>query len=216
MYERPEFFSGGVYHVYNRGVAKQPLFNDETDYHLFLQALSYYFENVPGSSLTTARKQELFKTILHHNPLDPLVEILAYCLMPNHFHLVVRQLKDGGISTWMRRSMNSYTRAYNTRHHRVGTMFQGTFQALHVSNDQYLLHLTRYVHLNPFVAKLSHGPEYIWSSFSSYRTATQTRLCHPELVLGMIGGTEKYDQFIVDYGDYAQSLPVIKDLLFEE
>jgi putative transposase len=148
--------------------------------------------------------------------LAPLVEIIAYCLMPNHFHLVVRQLVDGGITSFMRRAMNSYTRAYNTRYRRVGTVFQGRFSEVVVESDQQLLHLTRYVHLNPFVAKLVRSPkEYPWSSYQLYLAEGSSRLCRPTDIVTIAGGGTRYQSFVEDYASYAQDLASIKRLLHD-
>ncbi len=216
MYVHPVFVNDSIYHVYNRGVAKQPLFHDEHDYHQFLICLSYYLESTPEGKLSDAKKSHRLEEILSEPVQKPIVEILAYCLMPNHFHLVVRQLADGGISTFMRRSLNSYTRYYNTRYRRVGTMFQGTFRAVFVGSDEQLLHVTRYVHLNAPVAKLTDDPRsYLWSSYQTYVAATSSRLCDPSLVLEIAGGPAVYESFTKDYLGYARDLAIVKDLLLD-
>ncbi len=216
MYEQPNFETGHAYHAYNRGVAKQPLYDDGVDYRLMLEALSFYLDGSPATSLTAARKLDGFQKFLIAPATRPLVEVFAFCLMPNHFHLVLRQLQDGGISTYLRRALNSFTRAYNTRHHRVGTMFQGTFRAVAVESDEQLLHLTRYVHLNPFVARLSDTPSYPWSSYGSYLSGTKTRFVNPSLPLQLAGGQEAYKDFVIDYADYARSIAEYKKLLIDE
>lgn len=216
MYEHPIFVTNAIYHVFNRGVAKQPLFHDERDYRQFLICLSFYLEASPTEKLSAAKQGHRLDEALA-KPVDrPLVEILAYCLMPNHFHLVVRQLQDGGLSTFMRRALNSYTRYYNTRYRRVGTMFQGTFRAVLLESDEQLLHVTRYVHLNAPVAKLVDDPKlYPWSSYLIYLDSRSTRLCDPAMVLEMAGSPAMYESFVKDYLGYAHELALIKDLLID-
>ncbi|OGD66974.1 hypothetical protein A3F08_00175 [Candidatus Berkelbacteria bacterium RIFCSPHIGHO2_12_FULL_36_9] len=216
MIIRPKFRNDNVYHVYNRGVAKQKIFHDEQDYRHFLFTLSYYREEKLERRLSKVSSDER-NEILSKEPKNPLVEILAYCLMPNHFHLILRQLTDGGISTFLRRSMNSYTRAYNTRYNRVGTIFQGRFAAVLIENDEQLLHVCRYNDLNPFVAKIVKAPkDYEWSSFeSNYLHKVSSRLCHPEFVLSIVGSPERYQKFVEDYASYAQDLASIKNKLID-
>lgn len=216
MIERPKFVNDHVYHIYNRGVAKQVIFHDDQDYHHFLSTLSFYLEESPETKFS-AVSQEKRPEVLSKNPKNSLIEILAYCLMPNHFHLLVKQSLDEGITTLMRRSLNSYTRAYNTRYNRVGTAFQGRFSVVLVENDEQLLHLSRYIHLNPFVAKLVGQPkDYIWSSYNNnYLQNQSSRLCHPKFVLSIAGSSEQYQKFVEDYASYAQDLAFIKDHLID-
>lgn len=216
MYVRATFYPGGTFHVYNRGVAKQDLYHDNRDYQHFLDTLSFYLDPAPAlrfSKTTTDERKKIFAV-----PLEkPLVRILAYCLMPNHFHLMLREEEEGGVTTFMRRAMNSYTRAYNTRYKRVGTVFQGTFSAVAVESTQYYLHLSRYIHLNPYVARLADVPsEYRWSSYPQYLSGTTTRLTNPDEILGASGGSHGYQEFVEDYANYARDLSVIKTLLLED
>src|SRR3990167_9139681 len=148
--------TGGFYHVYIRGVAKQPIFHDERVFRQFLTSLSFYLEEPPLPGLSAAKKRpDELSDYLGTVPSAPLVRIHAYCLMQNHFHLIVEQLADGGLSTFLRRVQLSYTRYYNTRHRRVGPLLQGAYQFVRIGNDEQLLHVSRYIHLNDFVAKLS-------------------------------------------------------------
>lgn len=216
MYEHPHFFTGEIYHVYNRGVAKLPLFRDESDFRQFLVCLSFYRETNPETSLATAKKLQTVEEQTMNEPHQSLVEILTFCLMPNHFHLLLRQTSDGGISTFMSRALNSFTRYANTKQRRVGTMFQGTFRAVHVRSDEQLLHVSRYIHLNGYVARLADQPVlYRWSSYHDYLSSTSTRLCHPEFVLELSGGADRYQLFVEDYASYARDFALIRDLVLE-
>jgi putative transposase len=217
MYNRPVFVTGQYYHLYNRGVAKQPLFHDDQDYRHFLLTIAHYQEAEPTHRLSDLPPQE--RAILFLSEAGrPIIEMIAFSLMPNHFHLLVRQLIDGGISTFMRRAMNSYTRAYNVRYHRVGTVFQGRFSAVLVTTDEQLLHLVRYIHLNAVVSHICERPEdYRWSSHRQYLTNKTNRLCHPQLLLTMIGGDQhRYQSFVNDQIAYASELELIKHLTLED
>lgn len=216
MYIKPTFANQNIYHLYNRGVAKQPIFNDERDYQRLLETFGFYLENRPATKLSTIDPQEL-KKILKGPASHPIVEILGYCLMPNHFHLLARQLKENGISIFMRCSLDSYTRYYNTRHNRVGPIFQGTFKAVLVETDDQLKHLSRYIHLNPFVDNLVRTPEsYKWSSYKYYLLGQTSRICSPDFATNLVGSANEYREFVTDYADYAQSIARIKKSLIDE
>lgn len=219
MYQKPSFVTGSYYHLYNRGVAKQPLFHDAQDYRHFLLTLGYYLEDAPAKRLSEVAPV-IKAQLLTSEPDTPLVEIVAYCLMPNHFHILVRQLVDDGITTFMRRALNSYTRSFNTRYDdRVGTIYQGRFSAVAVITDEQLLHLSRYIHLNPVVAGLSNTVEaYAWSSYRTYiGIEAPNRLAHPAIVLGMIGNeADRYRTFVEDQISYAQELELVKHLSLEQ
>lgn len=215
MIIRPKFVNDHIYHIYNRGVAKQTIFHDKQDYSHFLSTLSFYLEENPKTKFSAVSKKQCHE-ILSREPKQALVEILAYCLMPNHFHLIIKQLIENGITTFIRRSSNSYAHAYNMRYNRVGTIFQGRFSAILVENDEQLLHLSRYIHLNPFVAKLSNNPiDYLWSSYDSYIQNKSGRLCHPNFILSMAESSIRYQEFVNDYASYAQDLAFIKNLLID-
>lgn len=213
---RPVFAADYTYHVYNRGVARGILFRGAPDYTHFLDTLSYYRETKPAAKLSLFSKETL-PSILAQQPVRPLVDVIAFCLMDNHFHLILRQREERGISTYLSRVQNSYARYFNTKNDRVGPMFQGRFQAVLVNRDAQLLHLTRYQHLNPVVARLVERPEdYRWSSYAShYLKDHHDRLCQPRLVLDMIGSTGLYRKFVEDYADYARSIHDLKQLLLE-
>lgn len=217
-YEHPEFANLEVYHLYNRGVAKQIIFNDWGDYQRFVDCLSFYLDAKPERKLSTAKKWgDELRATLSRPAIQPMVEILAYCLMSNHFHLAVRQLTENGISLFMQRTLNSYVRYYNTRHSRVGPLFQGTYRAVHVETDEQLLHMSRYLHLNPHVARLTGELlTYPWSSYGLYLANRSNRLCRSDFILKMIGGAKRYENFVTDYASYAADIALVKDLVIDE
>lgn len=212
--------TNGIYHVFNRGVAKQDIFHDTKDYQQFLQAISYYLESKPLQKFSAAKQsqsKEQLLSDLQKTVHIPLVKIHAYCLMPNHFHLLLEQKADHGISIFMRRSLLSYTRFYNTRYDRIGPIFQGTFKAIGIDSNEQLLHVSRYIHLNPFVAHLVESAEkYLWSSLKTfYLDNKKSRLCDPSLILNLIKGRDDYRKFIEDYAGYARDISSMKKLLLD-
>lgn len=213
MYYKPSFACGQFYHIYNRGVAKQPIFNDSNDYFRLLSTFSFYLEKDIKIKYSLLRKEELNK-ILAKIPTQPLIRIYAYCLMPNHFHLIIQQLIENGTSEFMRKTLDSYTRYFNTRNDRVGPIFQGKFKAVLVESDEQLLHLTRYLHLNAYVAELVKSAfEYPWSSCKQYLNNESNRLCTPIDFLVM--GAGDYRGFVEDYASYAVDLARYKKLLLD-
>ena len=143
MRKRPQYANGEYYHVYNRGVRKQSIFYDDMDRARFVHIL-YEFNNARPKSDPRGPTPGV-------GPLErePVVSIMAWCLMPNHFHLLLQQRHDGGVSLFMKKLGVSYTAYMNKRHGLVGHAFQGGFRAKSIQKDAYLFHIVRYIHLNP-------------------------------------------------------------------
>lgn len=201
------------YHLYNRGVEKRKVFTAAWDYKRFLQSCYYYQFKGPKPSFSKFSKSELnlFKPL----PENKLVEITCYCLMPNHFHFLVRQLKDNGVSSFMSHLLNSYTKYFNIKYIRVGPLYQGTFKAVRVETDDQLVHLSRYIHLNPIVSGLvKRLDDWQWSSFSEYMN--KSVLCSTQEILSFFPSKENYREFIGAQIDYGVTLEILKHQAIEE
>lgn len=210
-----EFVTGYIYHLFNRGVAKQEIFRNNNDFQQLLTTFSFYLESMPTTKLSTANKNMIAK-LDNSPPKKPLILILGYCLMPNHFHLIAKQLVDGGIQRFMRHTLDSYVKYYNIKHDRVGTIFQGKFKGVIVEDNEQLMHLSRYIHLNPFVSRIVDKPEkYPWASYNQYLKNQNRRLCSPKIMLELFDSIRKYKDFIDDYSDYARSLEDLKNMTLE-
>lgn len=213
--------NGEYYHIYNRGVAKQPIFHTKKDFERFLLCLSFYrFDNLPCKlsrllQIPQSERELILQELADKN--DQLVETIVYCLMPNHFHLLMKQVKDGGISKFIRHITDSYTRYTNIKQERVGPIFQGPFKSVHITNGEQLLHLSRYIHLNPlvsFIVREENFLSYPWSSLQSFLKNQQT-LISPEIILENFKSPEDYIKFIMDQVNYAKKIEEIKHLTFE-
>jgi len=137
---------GEFYHLYNRGTEKRNIFSTQRDYDRFVSML--YISN--GSTPVHLQIQGLtLNELFSVERGEPLVDIGAYCLMPNHFHLLVRENKEGGVGKFMQKLTTGYTMYFNKRHERTGSLFQGTYKSTHADEDRYLSYLISYIHLNP-------------------------------------------------------------------
>lgn len=210
------------YHIYNRGVELRPTFTDKRDYQRFWTLLDYYrFSNFPLSfsklkRLSQVEKSRLLNSIRKKG--KTLTEVVCACLMPNHFHLLLRQNQDEGISQFLSNLQNSYTRYFNLKYERVGSLFQGKFKAVHVETEQQLLHLSRYIHLNPYssaiVKNLDQLLSYLWSSLPQY-LGNQHGFCQIEVVMSSFSKPKHYKRFLLDQADYQKQLEQIKHLFLE-
>jgi putative transposase len=158
MERKLTFNSESYYHIYNRGVNKVKIFFDDNDYFRFILLL-YLSNSTENFQLSTFMRNkwgkkgkpnisdlyELFKTPLKNN----LISIGAYCLMPNHIHILIKENTEGGIPIFMKKLLTSYSMYFNKKHSRTGPLFTGTYQAKHADSDNYLKYLFSYIHLNP-------------------------------------------------------------------
>lgn len=193
-YREPIFFEGGYYHIYSRGSEKRNIFLDKADKERFLRRLKEYKER--------------------HK-----VSIICYCLMPNHYHLLVRQTTEEPISKFINRLNLSYAMYFNKRYERVGPLFQGRFKAKNIARDEYVIHLSRYIHLNPLEIVGSEDVEnYSWSSLKHYLGKRDNELIDTTLILSYFGKSspdKKYLEFVKEEGKTKLKMR-LEDLLFEE
>lgn len=199
------FAPGEIYHIFTRGVEKRKIFLYDADRIRFLSLLVHCLPQGPIQSFSVAQKLKRKTEITASG--EGLVDILCYCLMNNHIHLLLKENVEKGISIYMQRLLTSYAMYFNRRSERSGSLFVNPFKAVVVDADDQFLHVTRYIHLNPFVAHLVEDPfGYIWSSLHEYTAASQeSKICHPELLRGIMGQQE-YHRFVLDHADYSQSL----------
>lgn len=206
------FVNDHYYHVFNRGVEKRKIFLNDRDYQQFLQTLYYYQFRGPKPRFSTHKR---FPSVnFDKNP--KIVEIICYCLMPNHFHFLIKQLENAGVSEFVNKISNSYTKYFNTKHNRVGHLFQGTFKAVPVETDEQLVHLSRYIHLNPYVSELVKDLEsFPYSSYNDFIKGTDNKLCNSGAILSLFKDVKEYKNFIKDQESYALELERMKELLID-
>lgn len=193
-----EFAIGEYYHIYNRGVDKRTIFKDKDDVCRFFQSMDE-FNNI--EAVGGIYKHSSIKNKITHNFNTPIPEHLvcfvAYCLNPNHYHFILKEVVEGGISEFMQR-LGGYTKYFNHRYKRSGVLFQGKFRAKHISTNEYLLYVSCYVNLNDRVHQLgSKASKLVKSSWGEYIGENTETFCTKDIVL---------DQFKnnIDYKKYAE------------
>lgn len=211
------------YHIFNRGVNKQPIFEGIKDYRRAMEVLEFYsytpkLRYSKFLLLSQEERSSFMDNLRQEN--DKLVDLVCFCLMPNHLHLLLTQKKDNGISKFMANLQNSYTRYFNTKHERVGPLMQGQFKAVLIEDDDQLLHVSRYIHLNPYssfiVKDLADLEKYPWSSLPEYLEMASTSICNKQVILSYFKSVEDYKKFVFDQADYQRKLEKIKHLVLEK
>lgn len=212
--------TGEYYHIFNRGVNKTHIFENSSTYRRCINQINYYrHQNTPTKySTLILMKQELrssiWDSVLQSNQKH--VEIIAFCLMPNHFHFLLKQLSDYGIAKFMSNFQNSYSRYYNTKFDRSGPLLTGKFQSVRVENDEQLLHVSRYIHLNPLIGHIVSNfkqlKKYKWSSLPQYFKSVQNTFCSTAIVENHFKSVQEYFKFMSNQVEYARELEYLKKL----
>lgn len=216
------------YHVFNRGVEKRDIFVQEEDYLRFIhdlyefndqnQVLNLKFRFNYGSQTSIVRKRLL------------IVNIHCFCLMPNHFHLILEPLVDNGISLFMQKMGSGYTNYFNNKYQRVGPLFQGRFKRIKVEKDEYLLHLSRYQHLNPIELIVPNWSKeglgnwqkvneflktYRWTSYLDYIGIKNfPSVINREFISGYFQTPNEYEKYVSEF--IPETLIKIKNLITME
>lgn len=221
------FTTNCFYHVYNRGVEKRDIFNEQRDYQRFVHCL-YEFNDYEAAlpyNFLVNRKEILSK----NRPRDILVHILSFCLMPNHFHLILQQVVDSGITKFMRKLGTGWTMYFNEKYDRSGVLFQGKFKAILIETDEYMLHLSRYIHLNPLeliepkwkckgLKNYSGGKDFLttyrWSSLQDYIGINNfPSVTQREFIQNFFETKSSYEDFIFSFTE--KDIPEIESYFLE-
>lgn len=209
------FYSGEIYHVFNKSIANFGIFKDENNCQRFIETLDYYNSSLIKDRFSWVKeKGEYCFNGLFIKKENPLFKIISYCVMPDHYHLMVKILKDKIFSKFINDLENSYTRYFNIKFKRKGPLWQSSFKSVKIKTNEQLLHVSRYHHLNPVTSYLVDKPEdWKYSSYNDY--LTNTDLLGHDLTEISITEPSIYKFFVEDRIDYQRRLKVIKKQILE-
>jgi len=209
---------GEIYHILSKSIAGFKIFRNDSEFTRIRNLVRYYEAEKPPLKFSAFMEIKNKEEFLQKHPAKKgnIVQIIAYCFMPTHLHLILKQLKDDGISIFMRNMLNSYTRYFNIKTKRKGPLWESRFKNIIVKTDEQLLHLTRYIHLNPATAYLVDRPKD-WQ-FSSYKeflgeVADKERMCDYSRVLDI--KAQEYKKFVNSRIGYQRELAEMKKLFLE-
>lgn len=203
-----EFTNGEYYHIFNRGNNKRPIFIDDKDFSRFFQSMIEFntIEPIGSIFINSFRKKSL------RGSTSKLVEFVCYCLNPNHYHFILKQLVDEGVQKFIHRIATGYTRHFNEKHDYNGSLFQGRYKAAHINSNEYLLHLSAYVNLNDRVHSLRGSTSK--SSWDEY-VLDRGGFCKKGIILNQFKSVVEYKQFAGDSLKVAKERKDMEKFLLE-
>ena len=195
---RKEVFANGeFYHILNRGVDKREIFSDNLDSKRFFQGMIEFNAIQPIGSIY---ENSFLKDKNKKTDAQKLVNLVCYCINPNHYHFLLEQTNDFGVEKFMHRLGVGYTKYFNNKYKRTGSLFQGNFKAVHVDSNEYLLHLSAYINLNYRVHHIELGnlvsklgvPK---TSMGEYTRENSENFCKKEIILNQFKTSKEYEKF---------------------
>ena len=214
------FENGYFYHVYNKSIDCKKIFYKSSDGQRAMATIDYYrFKQVPSKlsefiKLSPQTKKNHIDNLIKQGNL---VKIHAYCLMPDHYHLLLEQSVEGGIKIFISQFQNSFTRYFNTKYDREDYLFRGRFRSVEVVSDEQLLHVHRYIHLNPYSSRIVNNlrdlENYPYSSLSEFLNGPEG-ICDKS-ILKSFSTRKRYGDFIFNQADYQRHLKEIRKSLLE-
>jgi len=210
------------YHIYNRGVDKRNVFSDNKDYNRFLVSMILLNDEQDGLMIrwrdfkkgNKAGTLNEFLT-LNVRKRKPIVEINAYSLMANHYHYILKQISEKGIERFMQKIGNSYTKYFNEKYQRNGSLFQGTFKSSHIKSNSQLLRMSIYANCNSEIHGVSLAEKYKWCGFPEYLGHANDKMCSKKVILSHFKDIKEYKKYavenILDFKERKED----QDLIFE-
>ncbi len=193
------FVNNQYYHVFNRGVDKRQIFEEYEDLQRFFQSMDEFntFEPIGSIFENSFRKNPLGSKASKLSKMqgkEKLVNFICYCINPNHYHFLLQQITNKGIEKFMHRLGTGYTKYFNHKYDRNGSLFQGKFKSVHISSNEYLLHLSAYINLNDKVHKLgSKASKWLTkSSWNEYLRGDKNDFCKKDIILGQFNSPKEY------------------------
>lgn len=214
MRRKEKFFPGDFFHIFNKSIAKYTIFNGLNNCKRFIQNVGYYNQPVVLERISTfLEKNEDYNPDIILPDNKNRVKIISYCIMPDHYHLLVKILKNY-LSKYIGDVENSYSHFFNVKFNRKGPLWQSRFKAVRIKNNEQLLHVSRYIHLNPTTVNLVNKPED-WV-FSSYRKIIDDPKILKERIIEIsISNNLLYKRFVENNIDFQRKLKLIKKLILE-
>lgn len=222
-YRKIPLVNGETYHVFNRSIAKIPIFDIKRNCDRFLEVIEYYRHEKPPirfsyfQRLSSTRKREYLNSLNLSNKI--MVEILAFSIMPNHCHFLLRQIGNNGISKYLRLTQNSFAKYFNLITQRTGSVFQQSFKAVRIESESQFIHTARYIHLNPFTSFIIKTPKeldaYQLTSFPDYISAYARPFINTHPLFSLFKSKEDLRQHTIDQVDFQRTLAQIKHLTLE-
>lgn len=211
-----------IYHVFNRSIAKENIFaqNQKVNLNKALEIVNYYrfpqtIRLSKFKSFTSEQKKQYLDVM---ESVIPLVEIYVFSFMPNHYHFLLKQICDKGITTFIANFQNSFAKAFNLKNERNGALFQNAFKAKRITTNEDFIHASRYIHLNPVTSYMIEFDKLAsceWTSFPVYATNEQIPCIASDFLLKMFESKEKYVKFVADQVDYQRTLAYLKDFIID-
>lgn len=217
------FANGEYYHIYNRGMDKRKVFNNARDYERFSLSMNLLNDENDGlmiewrdykKSNPNAKLDDFLK--LGFRKRDTLVELIAYCLNPNHYHFILKQVKEKGVEKFMHKIGISHTKYFNKKSNRAGSLFQGKFKAVHIDSNEYLLYLSAYINKNNFVHGYNENDNWPYSSLPDYLGRRSSKLVNKSIILKQFNNTEEYKEFLKNNASYMREKKELERYLLEE
>lgn len=198
-----QFVNNEFYHIFNRGIDGRDIILNEHNLERFCQSMREFNVIDPIGSIyeknfSKKRPKDEFggKASKFYPEEDKLVEFICYCLNPNHYHFLLKQVSDRGIEKFMQRLGTGYTMYFNKEHHRVGSLFGGKFKAIHINSNEYLLHLSAYINLNYKAHKLGGlASKFVKSSWAEYTSEEKNGFCKKDIILNQFKSVSHYEKF---------------------
>lgn len=194
MKRRDALTPGEYYHIFNRGIEKRRIFYKNTDYQRFINNLTLFNTNKPSWLV-----HDMNEAGIDFCPDEDerLIDLVAYCVNPNHFHLLVRENQENGIAIFMKKICTGYAMYFNKKNERTGILFQGRFKSVHIESNDLLLYISAYVNCNSEIHGIEKASQYKWCSFSEYLN-NRNESCQKVIVLDQFKNAANYGDFCYD------------------
>lgn len=218
-----EYEPGAYYHIYNRGVAKQKVYVDEQDFGVFLSYCKTYLlpkdvtalQDVLSSDASSKEKDRALKLLRMNNFADT-IKLHAYCLMPNHFHMLLYQKEADSMDRFMNSLGTRFAMYFNKKYKRVGPIFQGVYKAVRITSEEQLMYLTKYIHRNPDPDQGKTFQSYPYSSYAAYCGLVKIPWVLRDFIVDIVSQNakhkqKKYQEFVEERRDYEEMAVILKD-----
>lgn len=214
------FADGEIYHILNMSIAKEEIFLTKNHLNRILNLFEFYRfpQDVKYSEFGKLSVKAKQYYIDSHKNKKPLIDIYGFSIMPNHWHILSKQMSENGIVKFASNIQNAYAKYFNKIADRDGSLFKRPFRAKHIDSDEMFLHILRYIHLNPvtsYIVEFKDLASFPWNSYSRYLKSEGNNFVNTDLAIRMLGSIEKFIKFTSDQENYQKKLAYIKSACLE-